>query len=212
MTWITDPTVKLPHIQNLGIRVEPAYKLSRRKFLQAAFVAGAAAGSGIGCTRNSSPWRFLTVEEARTLAAACDQIIPPDEDAGAAWAGVVNYIDRQLCGPLRRLRDSYRVGIAAMNRSSRRLYGSNFALLADTRQVELLTLMEQAQAPPEAWQQISSSKFFGLLVNQTMQGYYGDPRHGGNRQWAGWKVVGLSYPPIRGRLHYDVDKPEAKRS
>lgn len=190
----------------------PAYKLSRRKFLQAALIAGAAAGSGLACRRNSSPWRFLTVDEARTLAAACDQIIPGDEDPGAAWAGVVNYIDRQLCGTLRRFRNSYRDGIVAMDKSSHMLYGRDFALLSGAKQIELLTFMEEGQAPPAAWQKISSTEFFGLLIDHTMQGFYGDPRHGGNRGGAGYKMVGLAYPPIRGRLHYDVNKPEGTRS
>ena len=184
----------------------PAYKLSRRKFLQAAFAAAAASGAAVGCSRPSSPWRFLTVDEARTLAAACDQIIPSDEDPGAAWAGVVNYIDRQLCGPYRLFRDSYREGIAAMNKSSQILYGSVFVVLSQAKQVELLTLMEQGQAPKEAWQKISSTKFFGLMVDHTMQDFYGDPRHGGNRGGAGYKLVGLAYPPIRGRLKYDATR------
>src|SRR5208337_5466350 len=101
-------------------------KLSRRRFVQAA-LAAAAAGSGVACRSTRSPWRFLTVDEARTLAAMCDQIIPADEDPGAAWAGVVNYIDRQLCGPLEHLRNSYRWGIAAVRKSSRALYGADFA-------------------------------------------------------------------------------------
>ena len=193
-----------------GPRMQPAYRLSRRKFLQAAIVAAAAAGSGMGCAAGRSPWRFLTVDEARTLAAICDQIIPPDEHPGAAWAGVVNYIDRQLCGPLRHLRNSYRTGIAAVDKSSRVLYGANFAVLAETKQVELLRLMEQGRAPSEAWQQISSVGFFGLLVDQTMQGFYGDPRHGGNREGISWKMMGIPYPPIRGRLHYDVNLPNVK--
>ncbi len=190
--------------------MQPAYRLSRRKFLQAAIVAAAAAGSGMGCAAGRSPWRFLTVDEARTLAAICDQIIPPDEHPGAAWAGVVNYIDRQLCGPLRHLRNSYRTGIAAVDKSSRALYGASFVALAETRQVELLTLMEQGRAPSEAWQQISCVEFFGLLVDQTMQGFYGDPRHGGNREGISWKMLGIPYPPIRGRLHYDVNSPNLK--
>lgn len=190
----------------------PAYKLSRRKFLQAALIAGAAAGSSLACSRSGSPWRFLTVNEAKTLAAACDRIIPADEYPGAAWAGVVNFIDRQLCGPLRRFHDSYRDGIAAMNQSSRMLYGRAFALLPVAKQVELLTFMEEGQAPPAAWAKISSTEFFGLLVDHSMQGFYGDPRHGGNRAGTGYKMVGLAYPPIRGRLHYDVDKPQGTRS
>jgi gluconate 2-dehydrogenase gamma chain len=184
--------------------VAPAYKLSRRKFLQAATTAAAAVGCGVGCGGGRTPWRFLTVEEARTLAAICDQIIPPDEDPGAAWAGVVNYIDRQLCGPLRHLRNAYRQGISSVNQSSRKLYGADFADLAAAKQIELLTMMEQGGAPAEAWKRVSSQEFFYVAVDQTMQGFYGDPRHGGNRDGAGWKMLGIPYPPIRGRLHYDV--------
>ena len=132
--------------------MEKAYKLSRRKFLEAALLAAAASGASVACTRSTSAWRFLTVDEAKTLAAACDQIIPPDEAPGAEWAGVVNYIDRQLCSPLRHLRETYRWGIAAMNKSSRLLYGSDFAVLPNTKQFELLTKMEEGHAPQEAWQ------------------------------------------------------------
>ena len=52
----------------------------------------------------------------------------------------------------------------------------------------------------------SSSEFFAYVVDHTMQGYYGDPRHGGNREGASWKMLGLPYPPIRGRLRYDLTK------
>jgi gluconate 2-dehydrogenase gamma chain len=186
----------------------PAYRLSRRKFLQAAMAAAAAAGPGLACSAGRAPWRFLSADEARTLAAICDQIIPPDEHPGAAWAGVVNYIDRQLCGPFRHLRDSYRTGLAAVDQSSRALYGMTFAVLDETRQLDLLRLMEQGRAPSEAWQQNSSADFFALLVDHTMQGFYGDPRHGGNRDRISWKMLGTPYPPIRGRLHYDVNKPK----
>jgi len=164
----------------------------------------AATGTGLGCGAKT-PWRFLTVDEARTLAALCDQIIPPDEDPGAAWAGVVNYIDRQLCGPLEELRGSYRAGIIAVEQSSRVLYGAAFADLKADQQTELMTQMEQGRAPAEAWKEIPSQRFFDLLVDHTMQGFYGDPRHGGNREGACWKMLGIPYPPIRGRLHFDVN-------
>jgi len=169
-------------------------------------MAMAAAGSGVACGKFSSPWRFLRVNEARTLAALCDQIIPPDDDPGAAWAQVVNYIDRQLCGPLQHLRNSYRYGIAAVDKSSRTLYGADFAALTPVQQTELLARMEACRAPADAWNQLSSRAFFDLLVDHTMQGFYGDPRHGGNRDRASWKMLGLPYPPIRGRLHFDVSK------
>ena len=38
-----------------------------------------------------------------------------------------------------------------------------------------------------------------LVLNHARQGFYGDPRHGGNRAMASWKMVGLPFPPVRGR-------------
>jgi gluconate 2-dehydrogenase gamma chain len=40
-----------------------------------------------------------------------------------------------------------------------------------------------------------------------MQGFYGDPRHGGNRDRVSWKMLGVPYPPVRGRLRYDLTDP-----
>jgi len=185
--------------------VEASIKLNRRAFLQAALVA-AAGGAGVACSRNGTPWRFLTVDEARTLAAICDQIIPPDQDPGAAWAGVVNYIDRQLCGPFQSLQQAYRRGIAGIDQSSRLLYGRAFVDLNAQQQTDVLHRVQDSQAPGEIWKQTFSAEFFGYLVDHTMQGYYGDPRHGGNREGASWKMLGLPYPPIRGRQRYDLKK------
>ena len=177
--------------------MEASAKLNRRAFLQAA-LAAAAAGT-VACSRNGTPWRFFTIDEARTVAAITDQIIPPDQDQGASWAGVVNYIDRQLCGPFQNLQDLYRRGLAGVDQSSRVEYGEAFADLNATRQNQLLHRLEEGHAPGTIWAHTSSPEFFSYLVDHTMQGYYGDPRHGGNREGASWKMLGLPYPPIRGR-------------
>jgi gluconate 2-dehydrogenase gamma chain len=184
--------------------VETRTKLNRRAFIQAALAAAAAAG--MGCGRNGTPWRFLTVEEARALAAIVDQIIPPDQDPGAAWAGVVNYIDHQLCGPFQILQQTYRRGIQGIDQSSLLSYNKSFVDLSSQQQVELLHRLEEGQAAGAIWKQLSSAEFFSYLVDHTMQGYYGDPRHGGNREGVSWKMLGLPYPPIRGRQRYDLTK------
>jgi gluconate 2-dehydrogenase gamma chain len=38
-----------------------------------------------------------------------------------------------------------------------------------------------------------------MLVAHAMQGFYGDPRHGGNRERVSWKMLGVASPPVRGR-------------
>jgi len=173
-------------------------RLSRRAFIQAA-LAAAAVGSGVACNADGSPWRFLTIDEARTLAAISDQIIPPDQDPGASWAGVVNYIDRQLCGPFQNLQSTYRHGLAAVDQFSWATYGKVFADLGSEQQLDLLRHVEAGSASGGMWGDISPAPFFSLLIDHTMQGYYGDPRHGGNRDGVSWKMLGLPYPPIRGR-------------
>jgi hypothetical protein len=40
-----------------------------------------------------------------------------------------------------------------------------------------------------------------MLREHAMMGFYGDPRHGGNRERVSWKMLGVADPPIRGRLH-----------
>lgn len=174
-------------------------KLSRRQFLEVALAAAAASGIGVACGRNGTPWRFFSIDEAQTLAAISDQIIPADQDPGASWAGVVNYIDRQLCGPFQNLQDAYRSGLAAVNQSSQLAYGKKFIDLDSHQQTELLQRFERERSPGAVWQRITSSDFFSMLIDHTMQGYYGDPRHGGNRDAVSWKMLGLPYPPIRGR-------------
>jgi gluconate 2-dehydrogenase gamma chain len=187
--------------------VESRLNFSRRAFLQTAMAAAAA--SGLACGRNGTPWRFLTIEEARALAAMSDQIIPPDQDPGASWAGVVNFIDRQLCGPYKHLQATYRRGLAGVDQSSRGLYEKRFADLGSEQQILVLRQLEEGKAPGVIWKQVSSSEFFRYVIDHTMQGFYGDPRHGGNREGVSWKLVGLPYPPIRGREQNAPKKPNA---
>lgn len=189
--------------------MQPSIRLNRRAFLQAALTAAAAAGSGVGCTSNRSPWRFFSLDEARTLAAMVDQIIPPDQDEGAVWAGVVNYIDRQLCGPYQGLQDTYRQGLAGIDQSSQARYRKPFADLDTSDQIAMLRLLEEGRAPGAHWQQASSKDFFETVVDHAMQGFYGDPRHGGNREGVGWRMLNLPYPPIRGRLRTDLAKTKS---
>ena len=186
--------------------MEASIRLNRRAFLQAAITAAAASGMSVACSRNQTPWRFFTLDEARTLAAISDQIIPPDQDPGASWAGVVNYVDRQLCGPFQDLQKTYRLGLAGIDQTSRLVAGQGFADVESAQQTDVLQRLEDGKAPGDYWKQNSSAEFLQVLIDHTMQGYYGDPRHGGNREGASWKMLGIPYPPVRGRQRSNVAK------
>ncbi len=161
--------------------------LPRRRFLAAAGVA-AATGASVSCSRAGKAYRFLTDAEAATLEAICAEIIPADEDPGAVEAGVVNFIDRQLVGHYQRLQQDYAEGLARLEQSANSKYGSNLAQLPSERRIEFLKGLEKERDP-----------FFAMLVDHTMQGFYGSPRHGGNRNAVSWKMLGVPTPPVRGR-------------
>jgi len=170
--------------------------LKRRTFLSAG-LAAAAGGAAISCGGGGTGegWRFFTAEEARTVDAICARIIPADRDPGAHAAGVVNYIDIQLAKRFKKHQAAYRKGVAGVDAVSRARFGKRFAELPPDQQTQALTEVGA-----------KSGAFFNLVLNHAMQGFYGDPRHGGNRNMASWRMLGLPLPPVRGRQHYDDPK------
>lgn len=166
----------------------------RRRTILGAGVSVAVTGSLIGLARGraAGEWRYFTSSEARTVDAICEQLIPADRDPGAKFAGVVHYIDIQLTKAFRKHRQTYRKGLADVDSASQAKFGKPFADLPVEQQTVVLRGVEQSSKP-----------FFELILAHTRQGFYGDPRHGGNRNRASWKMVGLAYPPVRGRQHYE---------
>jgi gluconate 2-dehydrogenase gamma chain len=168
----------------------------RRRFLEG--VAAAAVLPAVSCSNAQSPWRCLTATEGETLGAICECLIPTDEYLGAKWAGAVQFIDIQLTGHYRKHRAAYREGLAAVDRASREKRGLSFVALDPPLQVQLLKLIEEGKAEG-AWKPTAQQQFFSLVLTHTMQSYYGDPRHGGNRDWVGYRMLGLVAIPVRGR-------------
>jgi gluconate 2-dehydrogenase gamma chain len=170
-------------------------ELRRRTLLGAGLSAAAGA---ISCGRQHKAqgvWRFFTIDEALTVDAICGQLIPSDDFPGAKEAGVVHYIDLQLSKRFRKHRDAYRQGLAEVDAISRKAGGKRFTELPEAAQVEVLNTLEE-----------QSKAFFALILAHTRQGFYGDPRHGGNRDMVSWRMLGLQTPPVRGRQHYDAPK------
>lgn len=172
---------------------------STRTLTRRQFVAAGAAGSvaaAVGCKSGAHPnWEFLSDRQAETLTALCDQIVPADDFPSASQAGVLHYIDRQLVRHYSRHQAAYRDGLAEAESLSRQRFGQSLAQLAPTQQCEVAQSLER-----------DSADFFTLLRNHTFEGYYGSPRHGGNRDAQSWRMLGLSEPPALGRAQYDLRK------
>jgi gluconate 2-dehydrogenase gamma chain len=182
------------------------YAVGRRRFLKTAAVAAAA--TGVACGKADSRWRRLTEPEAATLAAACDQIIPPDQAApGAADAGVITFIDRQLATRSRKDLPFWQSGVAGLDATARRRHGAPFAQVGAAAQAAILQDTEAGKVDKADWNGAEPGEFFGRLRQYTMMGYYGDPRHGGNRERVGWRTIGVPDPPVRGRLHETPPPP-----
>jgi gluconate 2-dehydrogenase gamma chain len=168
--------------------------LARRDFMFATAAVGTAVLSGCFSSHNSG-WETLTDADAATLKAICDQIIPADDFPSASEAGVLTYIDRQLGRHYRRHRKTYAAGLEQANRISRDRFGASLESVSPQQQLAVVTALES-----------QNHAFFELVREHTLEGYYGSPRHGGNRDAVSWRMLGLDEPPLRGRAQYDLRK------
>ena len=190
--------------------MDDPYAVDRRGFLKTS--ATAAAAATVACSAPEGRWRALTNAEAETLAAACDQIVPPDDFPGAAEAGVVVFIDRQLATREKDQLPTWQQGVRALDATAQQRKGVAFAELSFEDQTALLRDVEAGQVAATVWGELDPQAFFGRLVHYTMMGFYGDPRHGGNRQHVSWRMLGVPPAPIRGRLHeVPVAAPTSKK-
>jgi gluconate 2-dehydrogenase gamma chain len=120
------------------------------------------------------------------LTAACERVLPKDEDPGALDAHVPDYIDRILQTPeLQKMKADFVSGLAALDRRASRMYKKGFAQLAPAEQDELLAIFKDS---PE---KSGEAKWYELLLVLSLEGFLGDPSYGGNFNHAGWDLVGF---------------------
>jgi len=181
----------------------------RRAFLvRAAVGAGTVAGAGLvpeAAAQNHGPHKeapahahsnaamhgaFFNQEDAATVAAFTERLMPGAEGKpGARDAGVLNYIDLALAGAYADLQDFYRRGLAQLDAYCRKTYSDSFSRLDATRQDEVITALEQGKATGFTWP--AAQEFFNTIRTQTMEGMFADPVYGGNKDFAGWRLVGF---------------------
>jgi gluconate 2-dehydrogenase gamma chain len=157
---------------------------------------------------------FFNKDEYVFIKAAVSRLIPADRlGPGALEAGVPEFIDRQLAspygvaatwymqGPFKPDEDPmlgyqlplkptelYRLGIAEADAFCRKQYKGAFHELPTHQQDEALSMMESGKAQ---FDKVPSKAFFAALLQNTREGFFADPIHGGNKGLVGWKLIGF---------------------
>ena len=158
-------------------------------------------------------WHTLNPTESAFIKAAVDTIIPADNlTPSGTDVGLATFIDRQLAGAYgngARLyrqgpflpakpelgyqlsltpREFFRAGIEETNAWTKKTYGKEFDRLSVEQRVEALTALEAGKAEFSGF---SSAMFFDQLLTITMEGFFGDPIYGGNKDKVAWKMIGF---------------------
>jgi gluconate 2-dehydrogenase gamma chain len=160
------------------------------------------------------PWQFFTADEGAAVEALVDRLIPPDpKTPGGKDAGCAVFIDRQLAGPYGQARglymrppfpkgtpeqgmqssmtpaEQYRAALAALDKHCRGTQsGKPFAELSDAQKDKIIAGLEDGSIDLGT---VQAPQFFDQLLQNTKQGFFADPLYGGNRDMAGWKMIGF---------------------
>ena len=141
-----------------------------------------AGGPGLGA--------FFNSEDAATVAAFTERLMPgAPGKPGAREADVLNYIDLALAGAYADLQYFYRRGLASLDAYCRKTYKEPFGRLSAAQQDEVIAALEQSKASEFSWP--SAAAFFNTVRTHTMEGMFADPIYGGNKDFAGWRLVGF---------------------
>jgi gluconate 2-dehydrogenase gamma chain len=176
-----------------------AEKISRRTVIASAAFVPAAALTASAQQPATAAETSLTPAQLRTLEMFVDRLIPEDElGPGAAKAGAQNYIDRQLAGYLSAEKTSFVAGLQDLEAYARRSHGAAFADLSPEKRDEVLTAMDNNRA--EGFTQART--FFNRARRLTLEGTFGDPHYGGNKDFIGWDLIKYPGPrPAAGPEH-----------
>jgi gluconate 2-dehydrogenase gamma chain len=181
---------------------------ARRAFLKGAVVsAGAVAGGALvsdaraqhaepmpstaaGHEHGAGLGAFFNAENAATIAAFTERLWPSAPGIpGAREANVANYIDLALAGAYEDLQEFYRHGLSALDDYCNKTHGKAFVALDGATQDQVITALEKGTATGFTWPRAQA--FFNTVRTHAIEGMFADPVYGGNRDFAGWKLVGF---------------------
>ena len=102
------------------------------------------------------------------------------------------------------LKERYRISLAALDEYCKATFaGKGFAALKTVQQDQVLSGLENGEIELK---DRSGKAFFEAILANTIEGFFADPIYGGNRDMAGWKLIG--FPGAR----YDYRNHVAKHN
>jgi gluconate 2-dehydrogenase gamma chain len=177
-------------------------------------------------------YTFLNLEEQAFVEALVDHMVPADPlSPKGTDLGINIYIDRALAGgwgkgerlymqgpwkegvpsqgyqlPLMPA-ELYRAGIAAANEFCVKTYGKSFDRINESQRQELLLGMQGGKVKFENGPPVRV--FFSMMYQTVMEGIFSDPIYGGNRNKAGWKMIG--FPGVIALHSQNIEKFRDKK-
>jgi gluconate 2-dehydrogenase gamma chain len=133
---------------------------------------------------------FFNDEDGATVSAFAERLMPGAPGMpGARDADVLNYIDLALAGAYADQQDFYRRGLAQLEAFCQNNYKASFTRLDAARQDAVIAALEEGKAQGFTWP--TAQAFFATLRTHTIEGMFSDPVYGGNKDFAGWRLVGF---------------------
>ena len=173
--------------------------LSRRDFfLQSGLYGGSlwmllnARPRAVLAAQSSTRPEVLTEVQWKTIEAVTGRIIPTDHEPGAVEAHCVNFIDKALAHEDAKMKPLYVGGLVGLDLAAKKTFDEPFVALTPEQQDELLAAVETGKAAGWPSAGVTAPEFFAVVRMHTIVGFLADPKYGGNRDYAGWKVTG--YP------------------
>jgi gluconate 2-dehydrogenase gamma chain len=108
---------------------------------------------------------------------------------GARDAAVLNYIDLALSGAYAELQDFYRRGLAQLDAYCRKTYNAAVRPVGERQAGRGHRRARAGQGERLLWP--DGAAFFETLRTHTIEGLFADPVYGGNKDFAGWRLVGF---------------------
>jgi choline dehydrogenase-like flavoprotein len=195
----------------------PPPGVSRRAFLETAAAAapglwlGAAAagcssagavGSPLPDDPGLDPHFRLTEPQMTTLRAVVDRLMPADDTPGALAAGAAECIANEWRSYyFANSREAAAGGLDAIDDLARRETGRSFAEASPEQRDELLRAFQSGE---QTIRGVNGGRMVEFFLSMTLEGFLCHPVYGGNRDEAGWEVLGIHAcgpQPRRDTLH-----------